>query len=38
MAHTTNNITAPVSIYDVQQVLGIGRKRQGPQGLGNAKE
>ena len=24
MAHTTNNITAPVGIYDVQQVLGIG--------------
>lgn len=24
MAHTTNTITAPVSIYDVQQVLGIG--------------
>lgn len=24
MAHTENTITAPVSIYDVQQVLGIG--------------
>jgi hypothetical protein len=24
MSHTTNNITAPVSIYDIQQVLGIG--------------